>query len=57
MTELQAIIEPAFERRAEITPRTVDVHIRSLRKKIGDGVPDVIKTNKAVVDAYLGVSH
>ena len=26
-------------------------------KKIGDGVPDVIKTNKAVIDAYLGVSH
>ena len=26
-------------------------------KKIGDGVPDVIKSNKAVIDAYLGVSH
>jgi branched-chain amino acid transport system ATP-binding protein len=26
-------------------------------KKIGDGVPDVIKNNKAVIDAYLGVSH
>ena len=26
-------------------------------KKIGDGVPDVIKDNKAVIDAYLGVSH
>jgi len=26
-------------------------------KKIGDGVPDVVKTNRAVIDAYLGVSH
>ena len=26
-------------------------------KKIGDGVPDAIKSNKAVIDAYLGVSH
>ena len=26
-------------------------------KKIGDGVPDAIKNNKAVIDAYLGVSH
>src|SRR3982075_4403522 len=26
-------------------------------KKIGDGVPDEIKTNQAVIDAYLGVSH
>ena len=26
-------------------------------KKIGDGVPDVIKNDKAVIDAYLGVSH
>jgi branched-chain amino acid transport system ATP-binding protein len=26
-------------------------------KKIGDGAPDAIKSNKAVIDAYLGVSH
>jgi len=26
-------------------------------KKIGDGVPDVVKNNRAVIDAYLGVSH
>ncbi|MEA2806351.1 MAG: branched-chain amino acid transport system ATP-binding protein, partial [Rhodospirillaceae bacterium] len=26
-------------------------------KKIGDGVPSAIKSNKAVIDAYLGVSH
>ena len=26
-------------------------------KKIGDGVPDEVKSNQAVVDAYLGVSH
>jgi branched-chain amino acid transport system ATP-binding protein len=26
-------------------------------KKIGDGVPDEIKANQAVIDAYLGVSH
>ena len=26
-------------------------------KKIGDGVPEAIKSNKAVIDAYLGVSH
>jgi branched-chain amino acid transport system ATP-binding protein len=26
-------------------------------KKIGDGVPDEIKRNQAVIDAYLGVSH
>jgi branched-chain amino acid transport system ATP-binding protein len=26
-------------------------------RKIGDGVPDEIKANNAVIDAYLGVSH
>ncbi|RRH78056.1 ABC transporter ATP-binding protein [Falsigemmobacter faecalis] len=26
-------------------------------KKIGDGPPDDIRSNKAVIDAYLGVSH
>ncbi|MBM3642863.1 MAG: ABC transporter ATP-binding protein [Alphaproteobacteria bacterium] len=26
-------------------------------KKIGDGVPDEIKRNQTVIDAYLGVSH
>ena len=26
-------------------------------KKIGDGVPDIVKNDQAVIDAYLGVSH
>ncbi len=26
-------------------------------RKIGDGTPDEIKTNQAVIDAYLGVAH
>ncbi|MGY6632901.1 MAG: ABC transporter ATP-binding protein [Alkalilacustris sp.] len=26
-------------------------------KKIGDGTPDEVRTNQAVIDAYLGVSH
>ena len=26
-------------------------------KKIGDGVPDAVKSDQAVIDAYLGVSH
>ena len=26
-------------------------------KKIGDGTPDNIRGNKAVIDAYLGVAH
>jgi len=26
-------------------------------KKIGDGAPDEIRSNKAVIDAYLGVAH
>jgi branched-chain amino acid transport system ATP-binding protein len=26
-------------------------------KKIGDGVPDAVKNDRAVIDAYLGVSH
>lgn len=26
-------------------------------KKIGDGTPDEVRSNKAVIDAYLGVSH
>ena len=26
-------------------------------KKIGDGTPDDVRSNKAVIDAYLGVAH
>ena len=26
-------------------------------KKIGDGTPDEVRNNQAVIDAYLGVSH
>jgi branched-chain amino acid transport system ATP-binding protein len=26
-------------------------------KKIGDGSPDEVRTNKAVIDAYLGIAH
>jgi branched-chain amino acid transport system ATP-binding protein len=26
-------------------------------KKIGDGDPDEVRANQAVIDAYLGVSH
>jgi branched-chain amino acid transport system ATP-binding protein len=26
-------------------------------KKIGDGTPDEVRGNQAVIDAYLGVSH
>ena len=26
-------------------------------KKIGDGVPDEVRCNYAVIDAYLGVAH
>jgi branched-chain amino acid transport system ATP-binding protein len=26
-------------------------------KKIGDGTPDAVRSNQAVIDAYLGVSH
>ena len=26
-------------------------------KKIGDGAPDDVRNNQAVIDAYLGVSH
>ena len=26
-------------------------------KKIGDGLPDEVRTNQAVIDAYLGVAH
>jgi branched-chain amino acid transport system ATP-binding protein len=26
-------------------------------RKIADGVPEEIKNNKAVIDAYLGVAH
>jgi branched-chain amino acid transport system ATP-binding protein len=26
-------------------------------KKIGDGSPDDVRANQAVLDAYLGVSH
>jgi branched-chain amino acid transport system ATP-binding protein len=26
-------------------------------EKIADGTPDEVKSNKAVIDAYLGVAH
>jgi branched-chain amino acid transport system ATP-binding protein len=26
-------------------------------RKIGDGTPDAIRDNQAVIDAYLGVAH
>jgi branched-chain amino acid transport system ATP-binding protein len=26
-------------------------------KKIADGVPDAVKSNQQVIDAYLGVAH
>ena len=26
-------------------------------RKIGDGVPDQVRSSQAVIDAYLGVSH
>jgi branched-chain amino acid transport system ATP-binding protein len=26
-------------------------------KKIGDGTPKDVRSNKAVIDAYLGVAH
>jgi branched-chain amino acid transport system ATP-binding protein len=26
-------------------------------RKIADGTPEVVRNNKAVVDAYLGVAH
>jgi branched-chain amino acid transport system ATP-binding protein len=26
-------------------------------KKIADGAPDEVKSNQAVIDAYLGVAH
>jgi branched-chain amino acid transport system ATP-binding protein len=26
-------------------------------RKIGDGTPDAIRSNQAVIDAYLGVAH
>jgi branched-chain amino acid transport system ATP-binding protein len=26
-------------------------------KKIGDGTPDEVRSNQAVIDAYLGVPH
>ena len=26
-------------------------------RKIADGTPDEVKSNKAVIDAYLGVAH
>ena len=32
-------------------------HGLDIGKKIGDGTPDEVRGNKAVIDAYLGVAH
>ncbi len=41
----ERLLDGVWGRDAEIEPRTVDVHIRRLRKAInGDGLPDVIRT-------------
>jgi len=49
-----ALIEHAMGVVMDISDRVV---VLDYGKKIGDGVPDIIKSNKAVIDAYLGVSH
>lgn len=41
----ERLLDSVWGREADIEPRTVDVHIRRLRKAInGDGLPDMIRT-------------
>jgi len=53
MTELQAIIQPAFERRAEITPRTVDAKL----KEAVNTVIDMLDQGKLRVAERQGVGQ
>lgn len=48
------LVEHKMNLVGEISDRVV---VLDYGRKIGDGIPDEVRRNKAVIDAYLGVSH
>ena len=54
VADLLAIVEHDMGVVMDISDRVV---VLDYGKKIGDGAPENIRSNKAVIDAYLGVAH
>jgi len=56
MSNLQQVIEAAFEKRAEITPKTVDAQTRAAIEEVIEGLDSGKYRVAEKIDDYLSVS-